>query len=104
MKHIKYACLAVLLIGISACAHQNTNQEDNLLEEDVIALENLQTREVVYCYDSVQMSIEECAKYMENIGFMRLTDIPKFTADRNVLTSGTYPTRRWRETDRIPRW
>lgn len=107
MKHIKSICVAVLFAGLSACAHQSINNEEALektSKEEVIGLENLRTRDVVYCHDSVQMSIDECVKYMENYGFVKLTDIPKFMADRNTLTTGTYPTRRWRETDRIPRW
>ena len=41
---------------------------------------------------------------LEKDSFVRLTDLPKFVASRNFLTTGTYPTRRWREGDRIPRW
>jgi len=109
MKNIKYACLALWLVGVFGCS--STDKADvaalssqNEADEKVVVLENLTTRVVAYCYDKAPFSAEECAREMEQKGYVRLTDKPKFTADREVLTTGEYPTRRWRETDRIPRW
>lgn len=109
MKHIKNACLALLLILTSACVSQKSTPTEDIgtikaPEQKMIALENLKTRVIAYCYASEDFSAEQCAKDLEIMGYVRLTDIPKFTADRDFLTTGTYPTRRWRETDRAPRW
>lgn len=109
MKCIKNACFALLLAGISACVFQKNKIEEPVnnipaYEQNMIALENLKTRVISYCYASQDFSVEECARDLEQRGFVRLTDIPKVTADKDFLTTGTYPTRRWRETDRVPRW
>jgi len=109
MKHIKNACLAFLLILTSACVSHKTPQTEDThtvkaYEQKMIALENLKTRIIAYCYASEEFSAEQCAKDLETRGYVRLTDIPKFTADKDFLTTGTYPTRRWREPDRAPRW
>ena len=108
MKCVKLSCLAVLVL-LSACVHQSQEPETVIktvkaYQENVIALENLKTREVAYCYASQAHSAEECALEMEKYNFVRLKDIPLLTADRNILTEGTYPTRRWREKDRVSRW
>ena len=109
MKTLKKASLAILCVCMAACASQNQSSQNEFRmtengEPSSIALENLQTRVVAYCHDSALFSAEECALDLERRGFVRLTDIPKVTADKDFLTTGTYPTRRWRETDRIPRW
>lgn len=110
MKTLKKASLAILCVFMAACGSvQNKPSQSQVHmvetnEPQSIALENLKTRVVAYCHDSALFSAEECALDMEKRGFVRLTDIPKVTADKDFLTTGTYPTRRWRETDRIPRW
>lgn len=109
MKTLKKASLVILCVCMAACASQNKSSQDEVRiieghEPSSIALENLKTRVIAYCRDSALFSAEECALDMEKRGFVRLTDIPKVTADKDFLTTGTYPTRRWRETDRIPRW
>jgi len=109
MKYIRNVCLALWIIGLSGCVFQRNTQhsEVNTLkayEVHEIALENLETRVVAYCYTSGSISAEECARDMEARGYVRLTDIPKVTADKDFLTTGTYPSRRWRQTDRVPRW
>ena len=71
---------------------------------EVIALENLYTRVIAYCYTSAEYTAEECARALEKDAFVRLTEIPKFVADRDFLREGTYPTRRWRDEDFAPRW
>ncbi len=108
MKYVKLSCLAVLVF-LGACAQQKQEPETVIktvkaYQNYVIALENLKTREVAYCYTTGVRTAEDCAKEMEQSGFVRLTDIPKVTAERNILKEGTYPTRRWRETDRVSRW
>ena len=109
MKLIKLSCLAVLLVAISACAHREedavtTVQTIQPYEHDVIALENLYTRVIAYCYTSEEYTAEECARALEKDAFVRLTEIPKFVAEQDFLRTGTYPTRRWRDEDFAPRW
>ncbi|HCU58454.1 MAG TPA: hypothetical protein DIC64_00550 [Alphaproteobacteria bacterium] len=109
MKHLKLSCLAVLLSVIAACAGHEENavttvQTIEPYQHDVIALENLYTRVIAYCYTSAEYTAEECARALEKDAFVRLTEIPKFVADRDFLREGTYPTRRWRDEDFAPRW
>lgn len=72
--------------------------------EDVIALQNLKTRVIVYCAHGAYASAEMCARNYERAGFVRLTQIPSRTADNDFLKADTYPTRRWRKDDLVPRW
>ena len=108
MKYIKNACFALLLIAISSCTSQKKEiPQVHMIDpyaHDVITLEHVKTHTIAYCRESENFSVEECALDLEQRGFVRLTDIPKVTADKDFLTTGTYPTRRWRETDVIPRW
>ena len=108
MKYVKLSCLAVLAL-LNACAYEVQEPETVIktvkaYQENVIALENLKTREVAYCYTSAEHTAEECALEMEKYAFVRLKEIPMVTAERNILSEGTYPTRRWREKDRVSRW
>lgn len=109
MKHFKRSSLAILCAVIAACSSSKQTPQDefHLLkahEQHYIALEDLKTHLIAYCHSSDDFSAEECAADLERRGFVRLTDVPKVTADKDFLTTGSYPSRRWRETDRIPRW
>ena len=113
MTHMKRVCLVAFCMLSAACVSRQDGavgvNEPEVhtvapYKQKVIALENLKTRTVVYCYASEVFSAEECAADVEKYGYVKLTDIPKFTAERDFLTTGTYPTRRWRETDQAPRW
>lgn len=73
-------------------------------EENTVVLQNLKTRTLVYCYNAEEVSAEECAAKFEKDGFVRLRDIPKLTAEYDFLKADTYPTRRWRKNEKIPRW
>lgn len=69
-----------------------------------IGLQDIHTREVVNCYDNNRYSAEDCAKYFESQGFIRMKYIPSKPAGFDYLTVETYPTRRWREHEITPRW
>ena len=69
-----------------------------------IGLQNLVSREVVYCYDNSENSAERCAQYFESRGYVRFRDIPYKTADYDFLKVDTYPTRRWRDSELTSRW
>lgn len=72
--------------------------------EGVIALQNLNTRVLVYCYNVPDFLAEDCARTFERKGFVRLQEIPRQPAKYDFLTGGTYPTRRWRNDELVPRW
>lgn len=69
-----------------------------------IGLQNLETREVVRCYNNEQTSAEACAEIFEKKGYVRFRDIPYKTADYDFLKVDTYPTRRWRDSEVTSRW
>lgn len=73
-------------------------------KEDMIVLQNLKTRVLAYCYSSPSYTAEYCAKEFEGKGFVRLTDVPRLPAEYDALKADTYPTRRWRKDNKIPRW
>lgn len=112
MNYLKTICLAVLACLLAACVYNRQEEEDlapvtNVVPpyyEDVIALENLKTHTMVYCYASVEFSAERCAEEAEKHGYVKVSDIPQVPASHDFLTTGTYPTRRWRENDVVPRW
>ena len=110
MNYIKSSCLVALLIFTAACTHfksvEPTVQTHQLptYQEPVIALENLTTRVIAYCYATPEFSAEACAAELEKQNYVKLTDIPRFTASDSQLEEGSYPTRRWRSNNRAPRW
>lgn len=73
-------------------------------EKARIGLQNLNSREVITCYDNNQYSAEDCAQYFETKGFIRTKYIPSKPAKFDYLTVDTFPTRRWRSTEVTPRW
>ncbi len=73
-------------------------------EEPFISLQNLKTRVIIRCYNSVYESAETCAQIYESEGYVRLRDIPYKIAKYDRLQVDTYPTRRWRPGERTPRW
>lgn len=62
------------------------------------------TRVIAHCYASAEYAAESCAQSFEQKGYVRLKNIPYKTARYDFLTKDTYPTRRWRENERTPRW
>ena len=46
----------------------------------------------------VELEKLECSVYV------RMTDIPNMSAKYDILQKGTYPTRRWRKGESVPRW
>ena len=74
------------------------------VESDRIGLQNPQDRTIVYCYSGNYQSAEQCAKYYETQGYVRIRDLPNKPANFDFLTVDTYPTRRWRSGELTPRW
>lgn len=72
--------------------------------QEKIGLQNIETREVAYCYSNPRSSAEQCAQYFESQGFIRMKHIPYKTANFDFLKVDTFPTRRWRPNELTPRW
>jgi hypothetical protein len=104
---IKKQLLCLGLILLAGCAAETEQESVNYVlpyQEDVIALENLKTRVVAYCYSSPSATAQACAERFERRGFVRLEEIPRLTAEYDFLKEGTYPTRRWRNGEKVSRW
>jgi hypothetical protein len=73
-------------------------------EQDMIALQNPTTKQVARCYSTPEEPAEYCAKYFESKNYVRFRDIPYKTANYDFRKKNTFPTRRWRDYERTPRW
>ena len=71
--------------------------------EDLISLQNLNSRVIVHCRTTAEALAEVCAQAYEAQGFVRLREIPYKTADYDFSQHGA-PSRRWRPEERTPRW
>ncbi len=107
MKKLNRFWLLMPLFVLASCV----NHQDEVptvqvapYQEDMIALQNPNTRVLAYCYQSAYYSAEYCAAEFEAKGFVRLTDIPRLVAEYDTLKADTYPTRRWRKDEQVPRW
>lgn len=68
-----------------------------------IVLENQNNHILAYCRGDDEAA-ERCASRLENLCYVRVSDIPRLAAKYDILKTGTYPTRRWREGEVVPRW
>ena len=93
----KILALSLLTLFFSA---SNAFTADN----DSVGLQNLHTRTIIYCYSNSDYTAEECASFYETQGFTRMRNIPQKPAKYDFLTVETYPTRRWRDGEKTPRW
>ena len=73
-------------------------------EETTISLINQTTKVIVRCYSNVFEPAETCARFFEEKDYIRFREIPYKTANYDFLKPGSYPTRRWRNGERTPRW
>lgn len=94
MSKLPLLIVACTIMALPAQAQSNRH----------IALQNLNSREVITCYNNAQYSAEDCAKYFETRGFIRTKYIPSKPARFDYLTVDTYPSRRWRLGEVTPRW
>ena len=77
--------------------------ENNKYPQNQVILQNLNTRVLAYCRGNEEQ-IAYCISRLEGSCYVRLSEIPKVTAKADTLRRGSYPTRRWREGDVVPRW
>lgn len=73
-------------------------------DQSVIVLQNVDNRAIARCSDNGSHTAENCARYFEQNGYVRLRDIPYKTANYDFLKVDTYPTRRWRDSEITSRW
>ena len=110
MKFSKAVAQIFFISILSACSYTsdfwwNAPSSDIALMKDAeIYLQEPFTRVIARCYASAEYAAESCAKSFEQKGFVRIKNIPYKTARYDFLTKDTYPTRRWRENERTPRW
>ena len=62
------------------------------------------TRTQILCYDLPGESAVQCAENFRAAGYVLVTDIPQVSANYDFLRKNTYPTRRWRGGEVVPRW
>ena len=77
--------------------------ENNKYHKKQIVMQNLQTRVIAYCRGD-HAAMEECEKRLECAGYTQLRNVPTLPAKYDLLRKGSYPTRRWREGENVPRW
>lgn len=77
--------------------------ENNKYPQNQVILQNLNTRVLAYCRGNEEQ-IAYCISRLEGSCYVRLSEIPKVTAKSDTLRRGSYPSRRWREGDVVPRW
>ena len=73
-------------------------------QNETIILQQPVTREVFYCESDDYSSAAACAAELETMGFVRLTDKSVFPGKDDMLQKGSYPPRRYRDHQNIPRW
>ena len=77
--------------------------ENNKYPQNQVILQNLNTRVLAYCRGTEEQ-IAYCISRLEGSCYVPLNEIPKVTAKADILRRGSYPSRRWREGDVVPRW
>ncbi len=100
-------CSGEPLLPPQPCVQPMPTYYDNLSEtavaEGVLLIHPL-TRAKVLCYDQQGWSAVICAEQFRASGYILVTDIPQFAGRYDFLREGTYPARRWRKDEHIPRW
>lgn len=77
--------------------------ENNKYHSNQVVMENLNTRVLAYCRGT-EMEIAYCVERLEMSCYTRINEIPYMPARYDFLKQGTYPTRRWRNGENVPRW
>lgn len=77
--------------------------ENNKYYKNQVVMENLNTRVLAYCRGT-EAEITSCVERLEMSCYTRINEIPYLPARYDFLKRGTYPTRRWRNGENVPRW
>lgn len=76
---------------------------NNKYKPNQVVMENLNTRVLAYCRGTEE-EIETCVKRLQKSCYVKVSEIPYMAAKYDRVTTGTYPTRRWRNGEGVPRW
>lgn len=68
-----------------------------------VVMQNLQTRVLAYCRGNNEQ-IAECIERLECAGYTQLRNVPTMSSKYDALKAGSFPTRRWRNGETVPRW
>lgn len=71
---------------------------------ETVILQHPVTREVFYCESDEYVSAAVCAAELEDEGFVRLQDKSVFAGKDDMPQKGSYPSRRYRDHQSVPRW
>ncbi len=113
MKAKLIALGAASMLALGACSSTFTDNESAeviLLGNEpqnmqpVILLQHQTSGKLACCRDTADVTAEECARVLEAQCFVRVQNLPYRPAKYDFLTTDTYPTRRWRENEKAPRW
>ncbi len=100
-------CTGDPLLPPQPCVQPMPTYYDDISEvtvaEGVLLIHPL-TRAKVLCFDQSGLSAVDCAERFRSEGYVLITDVPQFAGRYDFLKEGTYPTRRWRKGEHIPRW
>ena len=77
--------------------------ENNKYFPNQVVMEHLNTWVLAFCRGS-EYEIEDCVARLEMSCYTRINEIPYMAAKYDTLKTGTYPTRRWRNGENVPRW
>ena len=112
MKAKRLVSIAAVFL-VSTCSMFSANNETvEIVNENqtpvnmqpVIILQHQTKGTLVCCRTTDEVTAEECAQALEKACFVRIQDLPYRSAQYDFLTVDTYPTRRWRENEKTPRW
>lgn len=110
MKKITGLLFLIMISTLNACAWEEIGARPScngnvcLDQQTEIFLQHPYTRVIVRCNASVEYAANACAEQFEREGYVRFRNIPYKVARYDFLKTDTYPTRRWRENERTPRW
>lgn len=110
-KHFTFSVL-FLAVFLSGCMSTESKPVAPIIPPKItyvndtgdIHLQNLTTRMIVICSESIYETAETCAQFYEKHDYVRFGDIPYKVAKYDRLTKDNFPTRRWRPGERTPRW
>ncbi|MBR2136982.1 MAG: hypothetical protein IJ852_03355 [Alphaproteobacteria bacterium] len=76
---------------------------NNKYDANQVVMQNLNTRVLAYCRGT-EAEIEACVARLQDSCYTKVSEIPYMSAKYDFLKRGTYPTRRWRNGESVPRW
>lgn len=111
MKLKSIALAMIPLLALAACVSSEEQVPEVIRlgtrpqnRQPVILLQHTTTGDLACCRDTGEVTAEECAQALEKECYVRVQDLPYRPAEYDFLKRDTYPTRRWRENEKAPRW